>query len=727
MYLLLVENNFISSREIKSLLDKNKISCEIVNCSSADALLDIAEKIAPDIVIIDFDLFIDDSANIVKELRRHSAGAYILAFVDPDHYGRLHQAIDDGIDNYMVKPLQREDVLLRIKMGLQHKSSFGSKPIEDQTIVAEPVQKNPPVAQETATDSKKMFEDLADLFGKQVEAEVGQPEESITEKEKDLAAPDEEPDMQLEAPEVPGGLKEAAEKRDVKAEDSDLDLPDLSPRPESEFSWPGAGDISTGVATDAADAFEAITAEEPIAALDTDDQSLFGISPDPELTNTSAVQDAGSSAEPQELSLIDEAFSLVDNLENLEEVMLAGEPVDASSGVVSEADPVPDHPNFDDLFVREPLTGRLPEADQKPENEAPSVVHSEPETVFEKEPELPEDKKPSLGDKELFGMTSAERAIDRSSFEDLFGAFDGSAKKQKRAPVEPKVKKSKEGKVEYLPFARKSNAAVASVSADEIEDIFKDHQAVPDKPKKQKAKPQKTVKVKQKPPLEKQEQSGSNYLRVAGNIVTALLLFIMVGLSFFLIQSRISGGSPAVAGYQMYVVLSGSMNPAFNTGSLVFVKPTEPTEIVEGDIITFSSSSDANRLTTHRVVGLNWDNGLSFITRGDANNVNDPSPVPSENVVGRVTGSVPYIGYLFGYAQTRQGLILLIFIPGLFLIIMELRRLFKYMVKAKVEQLSGSVPAAPPSTGSSSALQATEDRPAVPGSLRDRSLEDYGF
>jgi signal peptidase I len=196
-------------------------------------------------------------------------------------------------------------------------------------------------------------------------------------------------------------------------------------------------------------------------------------------------------------------------------------------------------------------------------------------------------------------------------------------------------------------------------------------------------------KIKQHKNIKKEAhgEKNSEAYKVIGNIVTALLLIVMLTLSFFLIQSRLSGGTPAIAGYQMYVVLSGSMNPAFDTGSLVFVKPTEPAAIKEGDIITFSSSSDTTSLTTHRVVGINQNDGLSFVTRGDANNVNDPNPVPAENVVGRVTGSVPYIGYLFGFAQTRQGLIMLIFIPGLFLIIMELRRLFKYMVETRVQQL----------------------------------------
>ncbi len=176
MYLMMVENNYISSRKIKSVLDNNNISCEIVKFSSNAALLEIAKKVAPEMVIIDFDLVVNDSVNMVKELRHHCPGAYIIAFVDPDQHSRLHQAIDDGIDNFMFKSLQREDVLLRIKIGLQHQNIRGIKAIEDREISTEPVPETISVPEEPAADSKKIFEDLADLFTREPLTE-NQPED----------------------------------------------------------------------------------------------------------------------------------------------------------------------------------------------------------------------------------------------------------------------------------------------------------------------------------------------------------------------------------------------------------------------------------------------------------------------------------------------------------------------------------------------------------------------
>jgi len=161
---------------------------------------------------------------------------------------------------------------------------------------------------------------------------------------------------------------------------------------------------------------------------------------------------------------------------------------------------------------------------------------------------------------------------------------------------------------------------------------------------------------------------------------------MMAVLSFFLIQSKLSGGAPKIAGYQVYIVLSGSMRPEFDAGSIAFVREVPPEEIAVGDIITFHSQFNEESLTTHRVVDVERNGALRFITRGDANRVNDPNPVAAENLVGKVTGSVPYIGYLLDFVQTRQGLILLIFIPGVLIIIYELTRIVKYIMAGQKEE-----------------------------------------
>lgn len=166
-------------------------------------------------------------------------------------------------------------------------------------------------------------------------------------------------------------------------------------------------------------------------------------------------------------------------------------------------------------------------------------------------------------------------------------------------------------------------------------------------------------------------------IRIAGNAVFAVLLLFMTAAVLFLVQSKVSGEAPSLFGYRVYTVLSGSMSPAFDTGSVVFVRPADPQGIAAGDVITFTGGGD--QLTTHRVVEIDDAEGIEFTTRGDANNVNDPNPVPAERLVGRVHGSAPYLGYIIEYLRTRTGLIILVFIPAFLVILFELRNIYLHL------------------------------------------------
>jgi signal peptidase len=107
---------------------------------------------------------------------------------------------------------------------------------------------------------------------------------------------------------------------------------------------------------------------------------------------------------------------------------------------------------------------------------------------------------------------------------------------------------------------------------------------------------------------------------------------------------------------------------------------------VEGDIITYRPPSGEGKLTTHRVVQVNRDGGLSFTTRGDANDVNDQHPVMADKVVGKVYYALPYAGYVMSFGQSKAGIISLVMIPGALIIIFELRNLFRYAAEWEAEK-----------------------------------------
>ena len=100
---------------------------------------------------------------------------------------------------------------------------------------------------------------------------------------------------------------------------------------------------------------------------------------------------------------------------------------------------------------------------------------------------------------------------------------------------------------------------------------------------------------------------------------------------------------PRVMGYDIYTVVSGSMEPAIPTGSLVYIEDAQPEDIEEGDVIAFYGARDSAAVITHRVVENNTLMG-QFTTKGDANEKADVNPVEYEEFIGREVLAIPVLG-----------------------------------------------------------------------------------
>ena len=165
--------------------------------------------------------------------------------------------------------------------------------------------------------------------------------------------------------------------------------------------------------------------------------------------------------------------------------------------------------------------------------------------------------------------------------------------------------------------------------------------------------------------------SGEHQLKRLGRIAAILLLFLIISGSILTIISPFFG-------WRTEVVISGSMEPVIQTGSVVIVRPIVPDTIRKGDVIMFSSL-DKTSLTTHRVVNVESEPGLRFITRGDANKNSDINPVVPDQVVGVVAFTIPYLGFLTQFIKTPLGFILFFLIPAVILIGREVLDLWREM------------------------------------------------
>ena len=154
-------------------------------------------------------------------------------------------------------------------------------------------------------------------------------------------------------------------------------------------------------------------------------------------------------------------------------------------------------------------------------------------------------------------------------------------------------------------------------------------------------------------------------------IISTILVALVVLLAVALVGVRL-------AGIRTFTVLSGSMEPTYHVGSLIYVKKVDPTTIRPGQVITFML--DENTVATHRVVEVVPDEDdpstLRFRTKGDANDAEDGSLVHYKNVIGTPVFTIPKLGYVANYIQHPPGmyvaiaagavLLMLTFLPDVF-------------------------------------------------------------
>jgi signal peptidase I len=133
-----------------------------------------------------------------------------------------------------------------------------------------------------------------------------------------------------------------------------------------------------------------------------------------------------------------------------------------------------------------------------------------------------------------------------------------------------------------------------------------------------------------------------------------------------------------VAGFKPVEVYSGSMVPTIRVGAIAFDRPVAGRSVRVGDIITFQDPYTKRRLVTHRVIRvIHTNNGLAYRTKGDANATRDPWTIALPDRVGRVSFSVPYIGYALWYAHTREVRTGLIFLVAILVLSATLRRIWR--------------------------------------------------
>lgn len=144
-------------------------------------------------------------------------------------------------------------------------------------------------------------------------------------------------------------------------------------------------------------------------------------------------------------------------------------------------------------------------------------------------------------------------------------------------------------------------------------------------------------------------------MKVLNRLVSTVLVLVLAGLAFLYF----------VPGYNLYLVRSGSMRPAINTGDLIITGPMNGLingEVKPGTIVTYEHQRE---LITHRVLSID---GKTLVTKGDATEDPDPWSVTMSAVRGVYLFKIPFVGYLTNFVQSKRGWFLTIIVPATLLV-----------------------------------------------------------
>lgn len=174
-------------------------------------------------------------------------------------------------------------------------------------------------------------------------------------------------------------------------------------------------------------------------------------------------------------------------------------------------------------------------------------------------------------------------------------------------------------------------------------------------------------------------------LHIAVNVILWVLIIIIAFFAIVTFSRKGTGNVMRVFGYTPMTVLSDSMAPTFHKDDLILVRQGDPAAHNEGDIISFWTVIDNQRvINTHRIVSVFREGDMvQYATRGDANQTNDQYLVTPGDVIGGYVASVPLLGRVLSFLSTGTGFLIVIVLPILAFFLYQLYRFILLLIDLK--------------------------------------------
>ena len=185
--------------------------------------------------------------------------------------------------------------------------------------------------------------------------------------------------------------------------------------------------------------------------------------------------------------------------------------------------------------------------------------------------------------------------------------------------------------------------------------------------------------------IEKVENNKA--LRISIKILKYIATVIVFCLLLVIVVQKVSSNSINLGGYGVYTVVTGSMDPTLKVKDMILSKKVDPESLNIGDIVVYNGTegSFSGKIVTHRIIKKEKrDNGLYFITKGDANQIEDKE-INSNQILGKYAFKLKLLSIVSHIINNTYGFFFVIFVPFIIFVFYEVISIKNEIDKEKSE------------------------------------------
>ena len=180
--------------------------------------------------------------------------------------------------------------------------------------------------------------------------------------------------------------------------------------------------------------------------------------------------------------------------------------------------------------------------------------------------------------------------------------------------------------------------------------------------------------------------------KVVGIVINVILwLFVVFAAltTVVVFTGTSNNGVGNLFGYMPFSIQTQSMEPTIKAGDVVIGKEVDFNTLKEGDIITYWTTVDEQKiLNTHRITKV-ISNGKgsvpSFKTKGDNNQIEDEYTVATADIVAKYNSKISGLGKAVDLLETQKGFFICIVLPLILFFLYQLYHFIKVIVTVKQE------------------------------------------